>query len=80
MSKVKESLTNDIRKAGISKKDEDFMDQFSADMLDKKDTKKATTTPMSLTQVDEETSKKLAKAKKMNAKIFKEIHPKEHQQ
>lgn len=70
-------MTNDIRKAGISKKDEDFFDQFSSDMLDKNN---KTIQSLSQVDVDKETSKKLAKAKKMNAKIFKQIHPKEYQQ
>jgi hypothetical protein len=74
--KTKQTLTKDIRKAGITSKDEAFMNSFS-DAMTQNSTKKE-----SLVQKesdDEDLDETLHHAKEMNSKIFQESHPKEYQ-
>jgi len=71
----KRTLKSDIRKAGITDKDEAFLDSFS-DALTSEDKPAASS---SKDVSDEAVSQTLQKAKKMNDKIFKEIHPVEYQ-
>jgi hypothetical protein len=82
--KQKNELTTDIRKAGITDKDQQFFESFSDTMT--KDNKKSTgeVPSKSEEQVQEyqpsesEINKTLGKAKEINSKIFKEIHPDEY--
>lgn len=68
----KKDLTKDVRKAGINEKDEAFLDSFS-DTMQSKDTSKE-----EAKVDDEEIDQKISKAKQIDAKIFKKIHPEEY--
>ena len=68
----KQELTSDIRKAGVTSQDQDFMDSFSEAMTSEKKHKD------DYTPSDTEISQDLNKAKEMNEKIFKETHPEEY--
>ena len=85
MIKTKSKLTKEIREAGISDKDQEFMSSFT-DMMtsdnnvptldsiasEEKNDKVADYVPS-----DKEINNDLKKAKEMNKNIMKEVHPEE---
>ena len=75
-----------MRQAGISERDEAFMDNFSEEMIQKKNEKSKQNLAQEKSKEgsqiyqpsDEEINEKLAKAKNMNKKIFQNTHPEEY--
>lgn len=76
--KTKHSLTKDIRKAGITSKDEAFMNSFS-DAVTQNQTKKENLVQKESASDDSDLDETLHHAKEMNNKIFQESHPEEYQ-
>ena len=85
MIKTKSKLTKEIREAGISDKDQEFMSSFTDMMtsdnnvptLDSIASEEKNDKVTDYVPSDKEINNDLKKAKEMNKNIMKEVHPEE---
>ena len=70
--KEKNTLTSEVRQAGISQSDEDLINSFTETMTDN------STTLDEFIPDDSEITDQLEKMKAKNAELFKQVHPEEY--
>jgi len=77
LSEKKDALTSEVRKEGITEKDEAFLDNFSEEMTASKNSEEKAK-DKKYQPNDAEINDKLSKAKNINKNIMKSTHPEEY--